>query len=325
MVKLTALILFCLVFFPIRYTNDWNNYEYITNNINDFNTDYVFTEITKYAISKGYSFIDIYQFHIVMIGIFLIIFLSNFTHKIILIVLILITYRYVQYANQIRYYLGFFIWLYGSYCLLVNKKKLKGITLLSFSLLSHSALLALFIFLPLYKYFKYITLRKQIIFYTCQIFLIPLVISISSAIFPQFSKYYSETQTSSIAGGLLYALPAILILIYITYISQKNKHNNNEPKYYFLYSLSMFSFLLLPISLYYHLLMERYIYSFTVIWLTYVLYIHGESNKKKSISYLSSILFISLIVILWFYFAPNVIGDTFYIKEVILMQNSTNN
>lgn len=320
-----TLLIVIYVFFNITYTSDWYNYEYMFDNIDDIDTDFLFRFSTLIADKYNYTFVEIYRFHILLIGILMIRFITYFTPNILLLSIIVIVYNYVSFANQIRYFFAFFLFLVATYKYIVDNKRLQPLILIVLSVLSHTGVIPLYFLLLFYNYIKKISTKKLLILIVSVSIALPLIIEISSKLLPQFSGYYSSEMRSSFAGGLLYILPVILIYILLI---KKNASliKNNDPliydsKYLFLYSLSILSILFVPVSFFYQIIMFRYIISMGIVWLILLVYVN--QNVINNFYILLYVLAFSSLMILWFYFAPNLVGDYFYIKEAILMIQST--
>lgn len=314
-----SLLLFYHAFLPISYTCDWNGYERMFYGLG-IERDLLFTWLSNVFINFGFDFQDLYKFHIYIIGILLILFVIKFTDNPLFVIIFLIFYRYVQYSNQIRYYLGFFLYLYGTYLILVKKNKPLGLILYVVSLCSHSGIITLMLFPLIYKYIIKTNRRLQILYLLLAFLAWNIFIVATDIIAPQFSKYISIDQEASFSGGLLYMLP--VILIYFIIAKQNARQKINDEKYNFLYGLSLFSFMFIPFGIKLLIIFERYICSFSIIWILYFLYnyynkVFSEKVKLKDRIYPVIVLLLAFSLISYFYFAPFIAGDKFYFLEAV--------
>lgn len=321
--SILSFILFVSIFSKIDYFNDRYNYEVMFENIELYDTDFIFKFLTSKAHEIGLEFDQIYFLHILVMALFCTIFLSKFTNKVLIIILLISIFRYVDYANQIRYYSGFFIALYSLYLIIVKKKNLLGILLAVISVLSHSSLIILYI-IPFLQKLLYRLSLKYIIIINIGIYLFLLFgINVITQLFPDLVKYFINPNfKSSLLGGIFDSIPAILtaILVIKNHIFLKKQNNPilNDPKYKFLYSLSIFSLLFISSGFFFRIIMERYVFSFILVWLSILIYSLNEYPKIKFKK--SKILLNSLFIICWFYFAPHIIlGSGFYLEEALLM------
>ena len=294
------------------------------DNINLYqNVDIIFKYLTIIGNKYGLTFDNLYIIHIVVMALFCSVFISYFSDKVLMIIFLISIFRFVDYANQIRYYFGFFIALNSLYFLVVCKKRKFGIVLAVISILSHSSLIILYV-IPLITKFLYRIRIKHIILFNIIIYIsIELGTGIITYFFPHFIKYFINPEVkSSLLGGLFESVPALimgaLILFNHNFLKRKESELLNSIKYKFLYTTSIFSILLVSSGFIFRIITDRYVFSFIVVWIITLIFSLGEYTKIQFRK--STILLSSFLIIIWFYFSSYIFfGSGFYLKEVILM------
>jgi len=321
-----GIFFFIFIFWNLDYFDDKYNYSYMFNNIDDYKTDFVFRELVKISHLFNFDFQDLYNFHIIIIACFAVTFISKFTNNILFVLIIIITYRFVDYGNQIRYYMGFFIALHAIYYAF-NAQKYKYIALSILAILSHSSLIIICI-IPFFKHiFLSFTPKKVIIINLVLFISLSLLVSVISYIFPQFIKYFvNESGKSSLLGGLFDLFPIILICYSFfknhEYIKRRISFINNDSSYRFLYILSSFSFAFISCGILFRIVADRFVYSFSVVWLCYLFYSLKYYDLKLLTSQRLKIVSIFVVLICWFYFSPLLFLDnSFYLNEALKMLN----
>ena len=324
LIRVVAFVLFCTVFWNITYFVDRYNYEVMFNNIDSYDTDFIYRVLSLVAQNYGWSFDDIYLFHIVFIAFFCVLFIARFTSQVLFIVLMLCIFRYVDFANQIRYYLGFFIALNALYLLIAKRYFGIGAFLSVIAILSHFSLILLFLILFFYKLLAKFKLKFIIMFNIIILFSMSMIMKFVNYLFPSYFKYFDNPDgQSSILGGLFDAFPAIIVFFLVFFNHKKvngDEIMSRDKKYKFLYSLSVFSFFFISIGFLFRIVADRFVLSFSVVWLLLLVYsikYHAPSNWFKQ----KCLIFINvLVMILWFYFSSYFLfGDGYYFNEALLM------
>lgn len=320
-----SFILFLSIFWGITYFVDRYNYETMFDNIEDYNTDYIFKLFTAFGYKYGWDFDDIYHLHILVMGAFCTLFVSRFTNKILFIVFFLCVFRYVDYANQIRYYFGFFIALYALYLIITKKKYFFGFVFAIVAVFSHFSLIILFIIPFVYNYLGKVSAKSLFIFNLIVLLFLGVVINLVVDFFPLYAKYFVNAEgQSSFLGGLFDSVPAILMAILVMNNHKKLIKNNSslilDHKYKFLFSLSIFSFLLISYGILFRIVMDRFVFSFLIVWLCLLIYsLKGYSSTTIN-TQRKAIFFRSIFIVIWFFYASFfILGRSYYLDEALLM------
>lgn len=322
---LSAFVLFLTVFWNITYTNDRYNYEVLIANLDDYDTDFIFKSIVLFGNNYNWQLEEIYHFHILIMAILCILFIANFTNRILYIVLFICIFRFVDYANQIRFYFGFFIALNSLYLWHVKQSKLFSLFLAILAILSHSSLIIVYLIIPIYKFLSNVPVKKMMIYLLVSSLMLQVIVGTAISFFPQFAKYFIKADgKSSLLGGVFDALPLFYIFALIItnhkLLIKSGSYLIGDKKYIFLYALSIFSFLLIPYGIFYRIVMDRFIFSFCIVWLCLLVYSlrsypRGDVGTQKF-----KIVIFSISSIIWFYYASYFfLNKGFYLKEALMM------
>lgn len=314
--KITFLLLYALYFFSfyfVDWTVDKYNYEYMMGHIEDYDTDYIFNLLSLYSFRYGYTYDDIYHWHIILQSLFFALFTFKVFKKPWLPAIIFIALNYVNIANQIRYFMGFWLFLYGM-TFYINKKSRVFYYLLGLvACLNHIGLVVLFACMPLYRIYEKITFKKYIILFIVLLFILPVITFIIPGFLQGFSKYLASERQSSLAGGVFLFFPILVQAVVI--FANKYKIPNeikSECNYKLLLSITVFSFIILPLALQVHIFSHRFVMPFIAIWLAFV---YDYLKKLYSVSSI-----ICLIFVLWLYFVPKIIlGYSYYLDNIQVM------
>lgn len=316
---------FCTVFYSlyfIEWTVDKYNYEIMLLNIDDYSTDFLFTKIAEYALIYNHGYDNVYLFHIIIEAFLLSLFINKYTNRPFFVLSIFMMLNIVNVANQLRFFLGFAMFLYA--ISIYNKNKIFYYILGITAVLSHASLIICFLYVPIRKVLLKINIKTYLILFIFIFISIPIMQIVVSIILPQFTKYFESSNTSSWLGGVFTIFPVLLFVFRIMFINEKlvKKHNVivlNE-KYKFLFSLSLFSFLFMPLSIYYHVFAHRFLFTFNMIWTCFLLKVNFE--VPKSLLYISrrEILMLNLFLIVWFYYATELLLDyNYYLDNLKVM------
>ncbi len=318
---------FLLFFWNLSYFTDKYNYEVMFDNIDAYNTDFLYTTFVKFWHKNNWDFDKLYRFHILIISIFFASFIFKFTRRGVFVVLIICCFRFVDFGNQIRYFFGFFIALNALYYFIVGKKYLLASILGVISILSHSSLIILYIIPLLYKWISQLTIKKILLLNILILTLLGIITTTVLRIFPQFSKYLlNENLKSSFWGGLFDIFPIIFIIWAIfqrhTFFVKNGNMILEDKKYKFLFTISNFAFLFISMGIFYRIFNDRLVFSFSLVWLCYFIYCFEKYPPKKSLYQKNKIILLFSALIGWFYFATYfVLGRNYYLEEALLMLN----
>ncbi len=313
----------------ITYTTDWYMYYYMFKFEVD-KTDPVFYNLSVLFNNYNLPYAYLFYFHIsctVLLYFFLI---TRFTRNYFFVFSLYLILDYVHLTNQIRYYMGIPIIFLGFYYLLVRKKYIVSIGLIIFSLLCHSALSVLLIFIPIYYFVPYRRYIKVCLYIAIVAFCIVYIIfntGIGTTI-KHFGFYLESENGSSVMGGLFNAIPYLLIISFLYFFSSKYLKGSKkieDPKFIFLYKATFFSIVLIPGAFLIQIIGHRYIMPFGVFWLMYYLYlIKGLPIRKNIINYL---LFATVIIVVVYsiYILPDyVLKENHFFNELKYILNSIN-
>ncbi|GAA4146821.1 hypothetical protein GCM10022216_32190 [Sphingobacterium kyonggiense] len=322
-----GLFLFMSIYWDIKYFDDMYNYQFMFNNIDSYSTDFMFTYLVTVANNIGWEFQDLYNFHIFIIGLFFTLFAIKFSNNIIFIVILICAYRYIDYGNQIRYYMGYFLVLNALYEYMVKDRKGIAVFLATLGILSHSSLIVICIIPFIRNFLLNLTLKRLIIINIILLISFSFLILIISSAFPQFIKYFIDDKgKSSIIGGVFELLPLILIIWLLFtnhYRILKSLPNILENSVYkFLYTLCIFSFLFISTGLVFRILAIRFVFSFSIVWISYLLFTLNLYKGSERSTQRIKILSVFLILILWFYYASLfILGSSYNLEEALKMLN----
>jgi hypothetical protein len=325
-----SLLAFYVFFYGITDTADWGMYDNFFK-YEEIEIDFLFRYLSLLTIALGYTFEDLYKLHIIIFGYFFVKFISRFTQNILLVIGFYVLIAYVPLANQIRYYLALSLFLNGLYLFYFNEKK-KSYLFFIFSLLSHSSMVVLFSFLIVEKkiefseYVKKCLLLSMIIFFGYN-----FIVSFGLLDFLGKFKIYivSDELVSSFAGGVFNELPFIITLTTLYFWLQnviKNLPQIAEDKVFvFLYKLTFFSIIFIPISFNLQVLGHRYVQAFFIVWLCLFVYtVHFINSKKTTIECFIVLAFYMVFLVYYsYFFSKIVIGSASgYYSEFIKSYNS---
>ena len=323
---LIALTGFCIFLFGIRYTDDWYGYLYFFNNP-EASPDLLFKYLSIYFDNNGFSYVDLFQFHVLAIGFCLSYFITRFSSYPILILFCFLLIKFIPITNQIRYYLAFGFFLMSVYFFLISNNRIKAIFLFILAGLSHIIIIPLFIITLIFPRIKKYTLKK--LSYT---FIISSIISfimyelIILLLTGHFNTYTQDRFTTSIIGGFYLILPIIMVHIYIFYyynnITKKIPVLKNDIKFKFLFILSVYTAPLLLLGFVNQIIVHRYVSIFSIVWFIYFIYPLSINQKGKQFI-LIRLFSLLLYLITVTYFIPIVLfGENDLIVKALLSLKS---
>lgn len=307
---------------------DWEMYRWFFKLETD-RTDFIFYRLSVLFNDMQLKFTDLFQFHII-ITIFINYFLiTRFNKNYFYVMLAFMVLNYVHSVNQIRYFLGFPFLCLGFYYLMLNKKIVVAVLLFILACLCHSAISLLLIFIPIYYFIN----RKNFLnFILLGSFLVVATIFLIfkfnlAGKFNHFGDYLVQENMTSLVGGLYTAFPYILNLAFL-YILNKDvlkifPEYEHEPVYVFLYKISFFPLLFIPISFLIDILGHRYVIPFHIFWCIFFLFLTKDlEHKNRTVKFL---IFgaIQIVCAMFFYIFPDyVLKDNHYRDELETMMMS---
>jgi hypothetical protein len=335
LVKLISLAfgsgLFFLITFGVSDNSDWEIYESFFEGYRE-STDFLFSFISNQIADLGYDYSIVYKIHILLMSFGFIYFSSRKSYSAVFIVLSsYLLIHLVPISNQIRYYLAFSFFLITIYNFLVLKNKKISIIFLILSLLSHAGIILLYGFLYFFYFVDEKKYIQKVAFYSVITGGIFFFLFFLGFVFStQFAAYFSDLMLSSFFGGIFNNLLWIIWMLYLIGIHKKNIQINEtilikDAYYNFIYKLSFFPFIFIIVSFIIQIFAHRYIASFLIVWVCYVLYsLSLESDSKKRFNSLLTFFLMILTTVFYIYFLPEFLIDTSGTEAVmkILKSNS---
>jgi len=325
-----SLLAFYVFFYGITDTADWGMYDSLFK-YEEIETDFLFRYLSLLTFALGYSFEDLFKLHILIYGYFLVKFISRFTQNTLLVIGFYVLVAYVPLANQIRYYLALSLFLNGLYFFYFNEKK-KSYLFFILSLLSHSSMVVLFSFLIVEKRIAFSEYVKKCLLLSLFIFFgYNFIVSFGILDFLGKFKVYliSSELVSGIFGGIFNEFPFIVILtslyFWIQSVIKRIPYILEDKIFIFLYKLTFFSIIFIPISFNMQVIGHRYVQAFFIVWLCLFVYtLNFIKSKAANIKYFI-ILSLYLIFLLYYnyFFSRIVLGEnSSYYIEFIKSYNS---
>jgi hypothetical protein len=301
-----SLLAFYFFFIGIRDSADWDMYDSVFA-YEEIETDILFRYFSLLALALGYTFTDLYKLHILIYGFFFVKFISRFTQNILLVLGFYVFIAYVPLANQIRYYLALSLFLNGLYVFYFGLKK-RSYVYFIFSVLSHSSMVVLFAFLFIEKriafsdYVKKCLILSLIIFFGFNFINAVGLLNILG----KFKTYALEVElVSSFLGGVFNEFPFIVILaslyFWIQNVIIKIPQLVEDKVFVFLYKLTFFSIIFIPISFNIQVLGHRYVQAFFIVWLCLFVYVLNYIKTKQA--YVEYFIVLSLYMVFLTYYS----------------------
>lgn len=310
---ITFVILFIIVGM-VTYTLDWDTYEYMFNN--DIKTIELTFYYTSYLIKMyGGDFRVLHIIFTSITSILFINFISKFTNKTLIVMLLFIPSIFVFYSTQIRFYFALSLFLNSIYFFKIKKNYLIAFVLYIIAFLSHYSGI---LFLPFY-FLLSINVRnfttKKLIFYSILVAII-FFTAIDLVLPRQFNTdYFANSFESSFIGSLYNFTPYICSFLFFLYVYKNNQVINlflQDSKMSFLYKMSFIPYLYLPIAFKYQIIGRRFVFIVLLFQILSIIYI----NKNLK----STVLF-RLKNIFWFFIILHV--SFIYFFQYLFMNNST--
>lgn len=303
---------YILSFYFIEWTVDMYNYEHMLSDIEDYSTDIFFTWTATFAEQYNYSYSDIYHFHIVVQSIFFSLFSVKEFKNPLFPCIITILLNFVNIANQMRFFLGFWAFLYGM--TFYDRKRYLYYILGLFACLNHVTLCILFLCFPLRQVLLKINAKTYCIFSVIILIIAPMFKFALPTFLESFSMYLEQRMQSSFLGGVFTIFPILFFVLYFYKVRKKSELQNQSSNGRILETLSIFSFLFIPLSLVFQVFAHRFVFTFIALWIAYIL----DSCDIKTRNIFVCIL--SIFTILWFYFAPLLfLGYSYYFDNLLVM------
>lgn len=307
----------------ITYTADYEMYEYYFDQDSE-KMDAAFIYLTGLFKEYKLSFHDLYIFHIVTSLLAYSYFISRFTKNVFYVLVIFLVLYYVPYVNQIRYYLGFPMFLLSIYFLLIRKKYLPFILFALLAFFCHSAIVILYTFIPCFYFLSTKKYLKTMVTSSLVGFVLMFVLfkmGLTETL-EHFGAYFDKSSTSSTLGGIFNALPYFVYIIYILKINkeytQRTENYEDDIIYTFLSKLTFFTIIFIPASLFIQILGHRYVFPFIIVWVIFFLYTIRTLPIKRKTFKMLEFLCIHILAFLIFYILPKYLfKESFYEVEFL--------
>ena len=303
--------IYTLSFYFIEWTEDRYNYEQLLTSIEDYSTDVFFTWLAKLAEKRNLSYDVIYHFHIVLQAIFFSLFSVKEFRRPLFPCIIAILLNFVNIANQMRFFAGFWAFLYGM--TFYNKRRLLYYLFGIFACLNHITLIVMFLCMPFKKWLLKINVKQYIVIALSLLVLTPLIQYVLPDFLSSFSKYIASDHQSSFLGGVFNLFPTF-VFVYLFFVKRGEFEKLGQSGDRLLETICIFSFLFIPLSVVFQLFSQRFVFPFISIWVAYLL--ENETIKRRK----NFVRLLSVLTILWFYLAPLLLlGYSYYFDNVLVM------
>lgn len=329
-VFLITLTVLYLIFLPITYTPDKEYYIWWLND-EDFsaNKEPVFQVIAAYIRANKLS----YQFlHIAYLAIYcalLLHFISRFCKNAYTTAILYIPLVFLFFGTQLRFFLGYFAALLGFYYLFISKNRPLTIFFLTFAILSHYSLI---LFAPFYFLMR---LEKKFFLRIIQIafavfigytFLTEVIARAMGGV--RFIDYLKGDLVSSYLGGIFIFATIIPVYVLIkVYYESRIKYDPelvSDPKFTFLYKMSLIPLIFLGIALTVQVIGHRFI--MTGMLLPILLFFYKLNRvRRMQVKFRYYALFIAVYILIFVHFNFSVglvLGEWELVEEMQKMLNS---
>ena len=139
----------------------------------------------------------------------------------------------------------------------------------------------------------------------------------------------SDELVSSFVGGIFNEFPFIIILTTLYFWLQKiikvTPQIAEDEVFVFLYKLTFFSIIFIPISFTFQVVGHRYVQAFFIVWLCLFIYtVHFINSKKTTIDCFIALIFCMIFLVYYSYFFLQVVigEESGYYTEFIKSYNS---
>lgn len=302
-----SFIVYIIVIGFVTYNNDWNTYEFRYNNVTD--THDVLYNFLFYNFKKlNFLYKDFYLFNQVLNIVLLLLFIRNSknANNSLLVILVVLVMLGSTASILLRFFTCYLFFINAVYYYNIKNRRFIAIILFVLSFTAHfgSAIMIIMFLLSRYINMKYLNL-KYILFIG---FIIALLKNIIFEILTTFSNsfiFYTESDSSSIEGGILVALPSIIWFLLILFIAKMlEKKTIIDELYLFLYYFSILPFFLLITSFKEQIILLRYIEPFIIFWVSYIVYSLRFFKIRQRIHLIIFVIIITFISLYIKYYLP---------------------
>ena len=324
-------LVFYLFLFNVTNNTDWDNYESIFYGTSDVN-DFLFNYLSNIFFMNKLDYSKLYQLHIILMGIGFIYFASRFSYSAVFsIISIYLMFQIIPLSNQIRYYVAFAFFLIAAYNFIITKNYIVFVVFATISYLSHSGVLSMFPFIYFFYSIKMDNFHKKMALFSIFASVVLYILSQINFTFSNHMDEYMKNDISSLLGGIYNMLIWVFWLLFI-YLNHKRLMKSSseildyDVKYQFLYKLSFYSIIFIPIGLIIQVFSQRYVLASIIIWLTYVLYsLKYEDNMFGQIRYITKFVFLFVASFLYIFVLPSFVfgtSSTVLIEDLFMSNTS---
>lgn len=308
-------VVFLLSFYFVEWTVDRYNYETMLTNIDVYDTDFIFKIIAILSVKYSYSYDQVYHFHIIIEAFLFALFSNKITNKPFIPLLFFILLNFVNIANQLRFFVGLGIFFYSM--TLYDKNKIVYYLLGVLACMNHLTMVIMFLIMPFRNIICKIKFRNYLVISFVIVLVVPFIKLLLPSFLMDFVRYLDDKYKSSILGGIFNLLPTIFFVFTImkthSYLLIRYEILK-DCNYKLLYSLSVFSFVFIPLSVFFQLFSQRFVFTFILIWVAYLFNYYPKSNKKLKVCMMG------IFTILWFYLSPLIfLGYSYYWDNLLVM------
>lgn len=316
-----SLILFIIPFWGLSYTSDWVAYNYYFDHPEE-SRDIVFGYLSSCFRDNGFSYEDLFKFHIILIGLLYQTIFWKLKSKPLFPTLCLIIFMYVQIGNQIRFYSALPLAIL-SFLYYTRKKHFFSTFLIVISVLFHTS--AVLFYISILIFYNYIIINKfshQFIYLLLSNFGIWCLIGLTGLFNPKYLYYLGEP--SSIVGGIFNGFSSLVSISLIFIFTKSNPNILRLQIYKILYTLCISTSIFFMAGCQIQILTNRFISSMLPFWVIYLMSITQWNNLSSKIKAKAKSISVFLIVFLLFWkFVLSVeLGVDSYLIEVFLMLDS---
>ena len=335
LVNLSSILFGALVFylflFNVTYNSDWDNYESMFYGSLESN-DFLFNFLSNIFFLNRLDYSYLYQLHIVLMGLGFIYFVSRFNYSgVFSAISIYLIFQLIPLSNQIRFYVAFAFFLIAVYNFIITKNYLIFAVFATISYLSHSGILSMYPFLYLFYRINSDKFPQRMAFFSLFAgLLLYLLIYVDFSFSNQIDNYL-KNDISSFLGGFYNIFMWLIWLLFI-YLNHKrllklsSVNLESDIKYQFLYKLSLYSIIFIPIGLIVQTFAQRYILSSLIIWLTYIFYsLKYDDNLAQKTRLVTKFLFLFIASLVYIFILPSFVFGTSSTKliEELFVSNTT--
>lgn len=250
----------------VTYTPDWDGYSYWMSN--DAGRDVVFQFLSALYRDHGYEYSALHMTYVLLHAALLVYLTSKLTKNYFLAVLIYISIIYLFYTTQIRFFLAYFLFSFGIYCLVINRWYRRSALLFVAAILNHSALLLMIPMLVLF-YIGPKKIGRFILVLAVGFWAVALLLNLTSLL-PAGAEYFSsyissDAERPGLLGSFLvfgpYILSSGLLYFFVRGKSGGYRALEENPALKYAWYMALTPMIYLPIAMGLQIIGHRFIVS----------------------------------------------------------------